>query len=198
MDTVEKKILHTYEEYLQLEIDSDFKSEFYDGEIYSMSGGTRNHNLIATNVAGEIRNALRGKSCSVFTSDLKLRIEAANANVYPDGMVICGTEEYYMGRADIVMNPILVIEVLSDSTGNWDRGGNRDNHRGRQYELLPELQEYVLIEQNEAQVDVFRRNAEGFWVLERYAGEEMVVFKSLDAQVSMKEIYHRVEFGKSD
>ena len=155
-----------------------------------MSGGTRNHSVIGANISGELRSALLDRNCTVCNSELMFRIEAADAAVYPDGMVICGPESYYHDRKDVVTNPMVVVEVLSDSTASWDRGG-----KFRQYELLPSLQEYVLIEQNEPQVDVFRRNEHGLWELERYGGlDELIIFKTLKVEVAMASIYHRVEF----
>ena len=190
MGTAEKHTRYTYQEYLALEEAADFKSEYYDGEIYAMSGGTRDHNLIGTNVCGELRAALKGKDCSVFSSELRVRIDKAESGVYPDGMVIYGPEAYYQDRADVITNPMVIIEVLSESTKAWDYKG-----KFRKYEMLPSLQEYVLIEQKEPQVDIFRRNDQGFWVLERYDGLATgVVFHSIGVTVPMKEIYYRVQF----
>lgn len=166
------------------------KSEFYKGEIFAMPGGTRNHSVIGLNINAELRQALRGKDCFAGNNDLKIRIEEADAGVYPDGLVICGKENYYADRKDIVTNPTVVIEVLSDSTAAWYLGG-----KFRQYQTLPSLQEYVLIEQNEPQVDVFRRNEQGLWVLEGYEGlDKMVEFKSLGVSIASSEIYYEIEF----
>lgn len=190
MSTSEKKLRYTFEEYLKLGEDAEFKSEFYQGEIFAMSGGTGDHSLIGTNVTRELGNALMGKECLVYGSDLKIRIDAADAGVYPDGMVICGSREYYKDRLDVVMNPTAVIEVLSDGTAAWDRGG-----KFRQYRLIPSLKEYLVVEQKEAQIDVFRKNDQGLWVLESYRGlGEDVEFQSLGVSIPSKGIYHGVEF----
>ena len=181
---------HTFEEYLNGEDLATHKSEFYKGEIFGMSGGTRNHSVIGLNINAELRQALRGKDCFAGNNDLKIRIEEANAGVYPDGMVICGKEEYFADRQDIVTNPTVVIEVLSDSTAAWDHGG-----KFRNYQMLASLQEYGLIEQKEPQVNVFRRSDQGLWVLEGYSGlETMVEFKSLGVSISSSEIYYQIEF----
>ena len=185
-----KKGKATFEEYLANEETAEFKSEFYAGEIYAMSGGTRNHSLIGANIVRELGNALMGKDCVVYNSDLKIRIEAADASAYPDATVICGTEECYEDRKDILVNPTLVLEVLSEGTAGWDRGG-----KFRRYEMLSSLKEYVVVEQNAPQVDVFRRNPQGLWVLERFDGLDSVVeFQSLGTSVALSGIYYRVEF----
>ncbi len=159
MSTAEKKVRMSFEEYLLHEENSEFKSEFYGGEVNAMSGGTDAHSLIGTNISGELRSALWEKDCFAFGSDLKVRIDTADAVVYPDVMVICGDREYHHDRKDIVKNPQVVFEVLSKGTEGWDRGG-----KFRHYQSLPSLKEYILVDQNIAQVDVFRLNAEGFWV----------------------------------
>lgn len=186
----EKKAHYSFEEYLALDAVAEEKTEFYNGEIFDMSGGTRNHSIIGLNINAELRNALKGKDCNVSGNDLKIRIEAANASVFPDGLVICGAEMYYQDRKDIVTNPTVVIEVLSDSTAAWDYTG-----KFRQYQLLASLKEYVLIEQKEAQVDVFRKNEDGFWFIEGYKGLEAIIeFRSLGISIPMREVYHKVEF----
>ena len=193
MSSPEEQGQYSVLEYLTLEEKADYKSEYYNGEIFAMSGKTRDHCVIGVNIAGELGGALMGKDCSVFGSDLKVRIEAADSNVYPDGMVICGPEEYYADRKDLVTNPIVIIEVLSDSTAAWDRGG-----KFRKYETLPSLREYILVEQNAPQVDVFRRQGMGSWTLERYDGlEEMVELRSLEVSIAARGIYHRVEFPEN-
>lgn len=190
MSTLEEKNKYSLEEYLTREDQSEYKSEFYNGEIFDMSGGTIPHGLIGANVSRELGVALLDKDCSVFGGEVKVRIELANAFVYPDAMVVCGKVERFGDRPDAVTNPVIVVEVLSDSTGSWDRGG-----KFRQYELLPSVREYVLVEQKEAQIDVFRRDEKGFWLLERYAGlDASVEFKSVGVSIPCKRIYHRVEF----
>ena len=190
MSSGEKKTTVSLQEYFALEEKADSKSEFYNGEIFAMSGGTLNHALIATNFNGELRNSLAGKNCLVIGSDLLIRIEKADSNVYPDGMVICEEPEYFEDRKDIVKNPLVVIEVLSDSTAAWDRGG-----KFRKYQQLTSLKEYIIVEQETPQVDVFRINPDGFWVLEGYEGTEAVVqIKSLAVNIPLKGIYQNVSF----
>jgi len=181
---------YTRQEYLNLEEQNSYKSEFYNGEIYAMSGGTRNHNLISTNLIREIGVQLKGSRCKTFSSDLKIHIAAANSFVYPDVFVVCGEEAYYEDRPLAVTNPILIVEVLSESTANWDRSG-----KFRLYEQLDSLEEYMIVEQNLPQIDVFRRNAEGLWVLEHYDGlEASIELKSVGVQLPAHEIYSNIVF----
>lgn len=191
MSTAEKKLRYTFAEYLAMEEQADYKSEYYQGEIFAMSGGTGNHSLIGVNVNAELRSALLDKDCSVFGSDFKIRIEASDTGVYPDGTVFCGPIDYVEDRKDIATNPIVVIEVLSNSTAAYDRSGKFSHYR-----RIPSLKEYVLIEQDRAQVDVFRRNENGLWLgFEGFEGlDKSVEFKSLGISIPSKMIYHRVQF----
>ena len=190
MSTAEKKLRYTFQEYLDLEEKADLRSEYYQGEIFAISGGTDRHSLIGTNMTREMGNGLMDSECFVFGSDLKIRIEAADAGVYPDGMVICGPRDYYEDRTDIVTNPIAVVEVLSDSTAAWDRGG-----KFKQYRLLPTLQEYILIEQKSPQIEIFTKNKDGFWVFREYEGLDSVIeIESLKISLSTRRVYHGIIF----
>lgn len=191
MSTAEKRFRYTFDEYLSQEETAEYKSEYYKGEIFAMSGGTAHHSLISTNMTREMGNALMGKDCFVFGSDLKIRIDAADAGVYPDGMVICGPLDYYQDRDDIIANPVVVVEVLSKSTAAWDRGG-----KFKHYRLLDSLKEYILIEQKVPQIDVFRKNEEGFWVLQEYEGvNSQIEVRSVGVELSTERIYYGVEFS---
>ncbi len=190
MGTAQKKPFYEYEEYLSLEDESDIRSEYYDGEIYSMAGGTEEHSRIISNVIREVGNAIFDKDYSVFEGNLKVRIEEANSIVYPDAMVVCNPITYDKDRKDFICNPGIVVEVLSEGTAGYDRGG-----KFRKYQQLNSLKEYVLIEPKEAQVDVFRRNEQGLWILYSFQGlDSVLVLESLDIQVEMSRLYHRVQF----
>lgn len=191
MSEPQKKLQKSFAEYLELEDKAEFKSEFIHGEILAMSGGTRNHSVIGTNISAELRAVLFDKNCIVSGSDLKVFIESANANVYPDSLVIFGEDQFYPGRKDIIMNPLVVVEVLSDSTAAWDYSG-----KFRLYEQIPSLKEYVLVQQDSPQIDVYHRNDLGNWVLNRYDGlDAQVYFQSLGIHIASKRIYHRIDFN---
>lgn len=193
MNTAIKKQHYTFEEYLALEEKAEFKSEYHNGEIYAMSGGTPVHSKIALSISGELRSALKGRDCEAYTSDLKIRIETANRGVYPDTSVFCEELSYYKDRKDVVTNPTLVVEVLSPSTADFDRTG-----KFMLYAQLPTLEEYVLIDTKRAYVEVFKRQPNGKWLLSTYTKlTDTVEFESIEVTVPMSEIYLKVKFERN-
>lgn len=179
-----KKLRHTFAEYLALEEEAVYQSEFSKGKIFPISGGTADHSLIGANCCAELNIGLKEEDCQTFNSELMIRIETAESAVYPDAIVICGPRDYFEGRKNVVTNPIVIVEILSESSASYDRGG-----KFRKYELLPSLQEYVLIEQKEAQIEVFRRKAQGLWELARNSGlDAKVQLHSLGIEISNRNI----------
>ena len=194
MSIAGKKKKYTVEEYLQREETAVEKSEYYRGEVYAMSGGTENHSLISANVSGEMRGLLKGKDCRVYDSNFKVRIEAEDAFVYPDAMVVCGATELHSESNHVCLNPTVVFEVLSESTADYDRGG-----KFRKYQQIPSLQEYVIVHQKEAQVIVHRKTDTGWSTFEgrRYSDlNASVELKSLEVEIPMSEIYYQVDFSE--
>jgi Uma2 family endonuclease len=180
----------TEAEYLAIERAAEFKSEFYDGEMFAMAGGTVMHSLIATNLAVEFGTKLKGRSCLPFNSDLRLKVEASVLFTYPDLSVICGEPRFANDSDDTVTNPTLLAEVLSDSTESYDRGTKFDH-----YKKIPELREYLLIRQKEPCVEQFIRQSGGDWLLRQATGlEALVVLPSLDVTIALSEIYANVKF----
>lgn len=190
MTAITQKKHYTAEEYLAMEVQADFKSEYYAGEIFAMAGGTLTHSLIAANVTMGLGNALRDRDCIVCNSDLKIGIDKADAFVYPDATVICGGAEYHEDRKDIVTNPTLIVEVLSPSTAEFDRHG-----KFMRYMQLDALQEYVLIDSRSVYVEIFKRQSAGKWLFSVYTDlSEAVVFESIEVTIPMSELYLKVEF----
>ena len=184
----------TPEEYLELDRASDVRNEYYNGHMYAMSGGSVLHAIIIGNLTRETGNALRGRPCFVAPSDLRVRISPDGLYTYPDIVVVCGELKVLDRRNDTVLNPILVIEVLSPSTEAYDRG-----LKSAQYRTLETLQEYALVSQSEARVEIFRRQSSGDWLLSEAVGLESACrFDSLDASVKLSEIYANVTFESSD
>jgi Uma2 family endonuclease len=146
------------EDYLAAEAASPIKHEYRDGEVYAMAEGTDAHNLSAGNLYAILRAHLRGSGCRTYFADVKARIEKLNCFYYPDVMVTCDDRD--LASSTVKRHPCLIIEVLSDSTEAFDRGDQFADHRH-----LESLQEYGLVSQTRPQVEVFRRNAEGLWVL---------------------------------
>jgi len=148
----------TEEEYLSLERESEIRHEYYDGEIFAMSGASRKHNLITANVIRELGNQLRKTPCRVYPSDMRLKIQTTGLYTYPDVMIVCGEEFFSDEKEDILLNPTVIIEVLSDSTESYDRGTKFENYR-----TLDSLKEYILISQKRKKMERFFRNAQGYW-----------------------------------
>src|SRR5579883_1139367 len=140
----------TPEEYLEIERKAEFKSEYYRGEVFAMSGASMEHSELAFRLNVLVGAHLRGRQCRGFTSDL--RIEVAAGYLYPDLSVVCGEPKLADDRFDILLNPNLIVEILSPSTERWDRG-----KKSGLYRAIPSLQEYVLISQDEPHVEVYRR-----------------------------------------
>jgi len=186
-------IFSTPEDYRLLEEKAEFRSEYHDGEIIQMSGGTINHNRITRNLTILFGNSFQGKPYEVFMSDLRLWIPQYRRGTYPDVMVIEGQPIFNEGRQDEVINPLLIVEVLSNSTRGFDR-----NDKFRFYRSIPELREYVLIEQNEFFIEQFIKTESGQWLFQEYQGDAAKVsFTSVGVQMSMIDIYEGVIFEES-
>ena len=181
----------TPEEYLQLEADSDIKHEYIDGEIYDMAGATDTHVTIAGNIFALLLAHLRGSGCRTFISDMKVKIERKNRFFYPDVIVTCETQD--RENSTFKQFPRLIIEVLSDSTEAFDRGD-----KFADYQSLPSLQEYVLINTTKARIECFRRTAEGLWLLQFYELEQkQFELSSVDFSGTISDVYEQVEFERA-
>ena len=180
-------------EYLAVERAADFKSEFFDGEMFAMSGGTPMHSLIATNLAREIGNQLKGRPCVPFNSDLRLKIIATGLCTYPDLSVVCGPLELAGAEDDVIVNPTLLAEVLSDSTEAYDRGKKFEHYR-----QIPTLKEYLLVSQKEPRIEQFLRDESNEWRLREAAGlEARLELPSLKITIALSEVFANVKFGPS-
>ncbi len=181
MSAVLKDNRISVEEYLQGELISEIKHEYIDGHVFAMAGVSINHARIASNIVGELRQHLKDLPCDVLTADFKVNVNDSKF-FYPDVVVICddeNPENYYTDK------PVLIVEVLSDSTQRKDRTTKR-----LAYQSLPSLQEYILIEQDFVDVEVSRRATD--WNCHHYFLGDDVYFQSLDLKLSVAEIYHRV------
>jgi Uma2 family endonuclease len=180
----------TPEEYLEIERAADFKSEYYNGHMYAMSGGSYPHVRIIVNLTGDLHTALKKGSCQVISNDLRLRVSPGGLYTYPDVSVVCGELKFADGRKDTFANPALIIEVLSPSTEAYDRG-----FKSTQYRTIESIEEYALVSQNEPRVEIFRRQPAGGWLLTESAGLESACrFESLGCQIALADIYERVTF----
>jgi Uma2 family endonuclease len=173
------------EEYLAAEETSPIKHEYIDGDVYAMAGASDAHVTIAGNLFALLRTHVRESGCRVFMSDMKARLNRSNRFFYPDVMVTC--DERDRSTSLIKSYPCLIIEVLSDSTEAFDRGD-----KFADYQEIETLTEYVLISQTRQRIDCFRRNEEGFWVLQSYKLGDKVHLKSVDFYTTIEEVYEDV------
>jgi Uma2 family endonuclease len=179
---------YTTEEYLALEVESETRHEYRHGEIVPMTGGTPEHNKIASALNALIWFALRGKPYSLFITDQRLWIPATDFYTYPDGMVIADPVELKPGRKDTVTNPLLLAEVLSDSTEKYDRGDKFETYR-----TLPSLQEYLLIDQHRPHVEQYVKQLEHQWLFIEYSGlDAHVQLASIPVEIVLQDLYQGV------
>ena len=182
----------TAEEYLALEEAAEYKSEYYQGEIFAMAGASFNHNSVVINLGSELHLALKNSPCRTFVSDLRVWVEAVELFTYPDLLVVCGEPEFYKNRNDTIINPVMIVEVLSDSTKSYDRGKKFEFYRS-----IPTLQEYILIDQYKIHVEQFYLDAEKKWgLLEFNRLSDILKLAKIDFQISLQDIYHHVEFAE--
>jgi Uma2 family endonuclease len=189
MSTVSNRLL-TAQEYLARERLADFRSEFCRGEMFAMAGASWEHTLIKDNLAREAGNQLKGGPCHALTSDLRVKVNATGLYTYPDMVVVCDEPQFEDEVMDTLLNPRVVVEVLSDSTEKYDRGIKFGHYR-----QVPSIQEYVLVAQDRPLLERYVRQADGSWVLTAFNDMTLVfAFGSIPVQVAMAEIYNRVEF----
>jgi Uma2 family endonuclease len=181
----------TPDEYLAAERLSDYRSEYLDGGVYPMTGGGINHILIAGNVTTELIIQLRARPCRVLAIDLKVRLPDSRKFFYPDVTVTCGELQFHDARKDIILNPDLVIEVLSPSTEAFDRGD-----KFQAYQTIESLKEYVLVAQDKPLIEQFIRNDEGEWKYKMVAGpESTLALPSIECTLSLSAVYDKVDFN---
>jgi Uma2 family endonuclease len=178
----------TPEEYLAREEVAEIKSEYYRGEVCSMAGASISHNRLVKNLITGLETGLRGENREAFMDNMRLWVEAFGLFTYPDLMVVCGAPKFYENRDDTIINPLVIIEVLSESTKNYDRGEKLKFYRG-----IPSLQEYVLIDQYSIHLEQYFLEAPPKWVLSEYHKlVDTLKFKKIDFQISLKDLYQRV------
>jgi Uma2 family endonuclease len=176
------------EDYLAAERQAETKSEYLDGEIFVMSGASRPHNLIALNVAASLHGQLKGRGCEAYVGDMRVLIPSASLYTYPDITVVCGEPRFEDGELDTLLNPTLLIEVLSPTTEGYDRG-----KKFAYYRTLVSLREYVLVAQDEVRVELFTRQEDGHWLLsEASCLDKALLFASIGCELRLADVYDRV------
>ncbi|MBI4754469.1 MAG: Uma2 family endonuclease [Betaproteobacteria bacterium] len=185
---VHKSSTMTEAEYLRLEQDGQVRHEYVNGEVFAMTGATLRHNTIALNIAATLRAHLRGTPCRAFVSDARVRVAKGNAHYYPDVVVSCSPGLQVLdSTARCVEDPVLIVEVLSESTEGTDR-----REKLLAYRTVPSLKEYVLVDPGEALVTVHRRHGDIGWDVIEYSGPEEVEFPAVELRLPMRDIYDGV------
>lgn len=193
MQTYQEQRHYSPEEYLQLEETAEYKSEYIDGLIIPMVGGTTNHNRIALNVSTELNFAFKQQDYEVFMGDVRLWIPQQRIYTYPDVMVIAGEPIYWDNRTDTITNPIVIIEVLSESTAGYDREG-----KFQAYRTISSFAEYVLIDQTRIYIEQYSKTAKKRWSLCEYDEEdESITLTSIPFQISLADVYNKVKFTET-
>ena len=182
---------YTVDEYFALEEQTPEKNEYFDGRIYAMAGSSLNHAQITVNVLFHLGLGFRGRSCRIFNSDVKVHVVETGLHTYPDVSALCGEPRFEDRRQAVLLNPTMLVEVLSPSTEGYDRGT-----KGTHYRTIPTLQEYVLIAQDEARIERFTRRGDpdAAWALTVVNGlDASVELPSVDCTLALRDVYEHVE-----
>jgi len=182
-----KKLL-TSAEYLALERKAEFKSEYFAGEMFARAGASRQHNLIAANIIRTLGNQLLERNCNVYPSHMRVKISKINKYTYPDVVVACGEEQFEDEQNDTLLNPAVIIEILSESTEAYDRGKKFEH-----YQSLESLAEYLLVSQDPYRMEQYIRQDESTWTYsEFHHAEDVVQLRTIDCELALKDVYAKV------
>ncbi len=185
-----EKTYYSVEEYFELEETAEYKSEYHDGEIIAMTGGTTNHNKIALNFCTNFKFLTKGKNYEIYINDVRLSIPVERRYTYPDIMIIKDQTIYEGDKQTNVTNPLIIIEILSNSTKNYDKG-----EKFKSYRSIKSFQEYILIDQYSFSVEQFIKESEGEWRFKEYLGENKILkLGKIDFEISFSDIYEGVIF----
>lgn len=178
------------QEYLAFERAAEQRHEYADGEVYAMAGATREHNLVMGNIFGELRTALLDRPCEVYGSDMRVHIAATGRYVYPDVSVVCGGPSFQDDKRDTLLDPLVIVEVLSESTEAYDRADKFD-----QYRSVASVQDYVLASQTRPRIEHYRRQPDGSWVLRVLGPGDVVALETIGCELAVDRAYLKVFDG---
>ena len=183
----------TPEEYLAIERQSETRSEYFNGEMFQMVGASREHNLIAVNISAELRQQLKKRECEVYSADMRTLIPSTGLYTYPDVIVVCGEPKFEGDNVDTLLNPTLIVEVLSESTEGYDRGKKFAHYRS-----IESLIEYLMVAQDEYKVEVYTKQSDGRWLLSAEASglDATVELPSIGCKLMLREVYDKVAFSE--
>jgi len=179
----------TPDEYLDRERRRDYRSEYYAGQVFALAGGSRSHNLIVTNVIAELRNQLRRHPCRVYPNDMRVKVPQTGLYTYPDVVVTCGQDTFDDQQQDTLLNPTLIVEVLSKSTENFDRG-----RKFKLYRTLDSLAEYILISQHAHHIEHYVRQPDQQWLLSEADDLQATIhLPVIDCTLLLADVYEKVD-----
>jgi Uma2 family endonuclease len=185
------KLRYSPEEYLARERVSESRHQYYQGEIFAMSGGNARHSRISINLVWRLSQRLDGGRCEVYDKDMRIKVNTSGLYTYPDASVVCGTAEFEDDKRDTLLNPLVIFEVLSPSTADYDRGTKFQLYRG-----LSSLRDYVVVAQEQPYVEHHVKQPDGSWLLSEIRGlEESLPMEAIGCTLPLSDIYHRVTFG---
>jgi Uma2 family endonuclease len=189
--STQAKTLLTPEEYLEIERKAEFKSEYHQGEMFAMAGARETHNLVATNAIRDFANQLRRGPCRVYPSDMRVHVPATGLYTYPDIVVVCEKPQFADQELDTLLNPLVLVEVLSPTTEAYDRGRKFEHYRS-----ITSLREYLLLSTDRMQADLYVRQPDGKWLLSSAnRGEDSIVLPSIQCQLLLSDVYEKVDFS---
>jgi Uma2 family endonuclease len=175
------------EEYLVIERQAEYKSEYVDGVIYTLAGSSKRHNLITGNIITELNIQLRKTPCEVFPSDMKVRVPDSRKFFYPDVSVVCDESRFADDERDVLLNPVLIVEILSESTAAFDRG-----KKFQSYQQIESLQEYLLVSQDEYVLEHFLRQENDHWLYTKSSGlDEVIELPNVKCQLTLRDVYNK-------
>ncbi len=190
----QEKNCYTPEEYLEFEVNSEERHEYINGEVICVTGGTPNHNRIALNFGGALNFGLKRQPYDVFVTDQRVWIPEKRIYTYPDVIVVQGELQLQEGRKDTIVNPLLIVEVLSKSTRNYDKDKNFSAYR-----TIPTFQEYILIDQYTIQVEQYFKTGKNSWTFSEYCdANETLSLNSINFEITLEDIYDKVEFENTE
>lgn len=190
--SVQPKPYVTPEEYLERERATEEKHEYFQGEVFAMVGASFAHVTIVSNVNASLHSQLKGKSCQAFATDLRVNVSRTGLYTYPDAGVVCGEPEFGDKHRDTLLNPKILIEVLSPSTEAYDRG-----KKSAHYRTIESLTEYLLVAQDQLRIEQYIRQPSGDWLLHEVSGlDGSIRLPSIECELKLAEVYDRIEFDK--
>jgi len=185
------KTLLTPEQYLEIERKAERKSEFFNGEMFEMAGASRAHNQLVAHLVREFDQQFRSRPCDVYPSDMRVHVKSTGLYMYPDVAVVCGEPLFAEGQTDTLLNPGLIVEVLSPSTEAYNRGRKFEH-----YQSIESLREYLLVASDRVHLDLYSRQPDGRWLLtSANRVEESVTLESVGAQILLSDLYEKVDLG---